>query len=287
MPRITRSRRPALALQAVILATGFGATVAHADPSPALDRISVSAGAFYSKPKISAEGDTAYGHLETPSAEDGHTTLPRVKADVLLGDSQGISLDYFRYDRDYNPTVSGATTYQGQPISGNAAVQGNLKLDIAQLAYRWWLGHENDVFGVGVGAAYLHARVEGNIAGQVSSGGAVQVGGVTIPGQTVNFSGNGGASESGYAPLIEFGWRHAFQPDLRMYAEASGIKKNGGRVDGHVYGGSVGVEWFPARNVGVAVDYGIQKIDLSRNGDRNANLNLRLTGPSAYVKLRF
>jgi hypothetical protein len=54
-----------------------------------------------------------------------------------------------------------------------------------------------------------------------------------------------------------------------------------------VYGGTVGLEWFPARNVGVAFDYGIQKIELSRNGDRNADLDLRLTGPSAYVKLRF
>jgi hypothetical protein len=121
----------------------------------------------------------------------------------------------------------------------------------------------------------------------VSTLGNVQVQGVTIPAQTVNFSGNGSASDSGFAPLIELGWRHAIRPDLRLVADVAGIKKNGGTVDGHVYNGSLGVEWFPTRNVGVMVDYGIQKVLLTRNGGSNANLDLRLTGPSAYVKLRF
>jgi hypothetical protein len=289
MSHAASPRRPAraLALQAAILTTVFGAIAAHAEPSPALDRVSVSVGGFIAKPKIHADGDSAYGYLETPEAEGGHTTLPRIKADVLLGDSQGISLDYFRYDKDYNPKLSGATTYQGQPISGNADVYGNLRLDVAQLAYRWWIGHQNDVFGIGVGAAYLHARVEGSVSGQVSTQGDVTVGGFTIPQQTRSFSGSGSASENGFAPLVELGWRHSFRPDLRMYAEASGIKKNGGNVDGHIYGGAAGVEWLPTRNVGVVLDYGVQKVQLSRNGDRRADLDLRLTGPSAYVKLRF
>lgn len=289
MPHAVSPRRKplALALQTAVLTTALGAVAAHAEPSPALDRVSVSVGGFIAKPKIQADGDSAYGYLETPEGEGGHTTLPRIKADVLLGDSQGISLDYFRYDKDYNPKLSGATTYQGQPISGNADVYGNLRLDVAQLAYRWWIGHQNDVFGIGVGAAYLHARVEGNLSGQVSTQGPVTVGGYTIPQQTRSFSGTGSASENGFAPLVELAWRHVIRPDLRVVAEASGIKKNGGHVDGHIYGGTVGVEWLPARNVGVALDYGVQKVQLSRNGDRRADLDLRLTGPSAYVKLRF
>lgn len=260
----------------------FAAAIAHADPSPALDRVSISAGAFYAAPKIYAEGDTQYGHVRTPDAEGAHTTLPRIRVDVLIGDSQGISFDYYRYDKDYDANLSGATTYQGKPIVGAATLHTNLRLELGQLAYRWWLGRGNDVFGIGAGAAYLRARAEGNVNGQVSA----QLNSA-LPVQTQNFSGNGSTGDSAYAPLVELGWRHAFTPDLRLYAEAAGIKKNGGRVDGHVYNGAVGVEWFPARNVGVVVDYGIQKIALERNGDRSADLNVRLTGPSAYVKLRF
>ena len=278
-----RSLRLATALQGAVLLSAAAAGLACAEPSAALDRMSISAGAFFTKPKIHAAGDTQYGYVETPEAKDDHTTLPRVKAEILLGDSQGFSLDYFRYDKDYNPTLSGATTYEGQPVSGNVAAQGKLKLDLAQLAYRWWLGRGNDVFGIGIGGAYLHAKVSGSATGQVTGQPLATIGAPT----TINFSGSGSASESGYAPLLEFAWKHAFNPEWRMYAEASGIKKNGGNLDGHVYGGAVGVEWFPTRNVGLVADYGIQKIQLSRNGERTADLNMRLTGPSAFVKFRF
>lgn len=74
---------------------------------------------------------------------------------------------------------------------------------------------------------------------------------------------------------------------VRFYAEASGVKKNGGNVEGHIYNGAVGVEYFPHKNIGLVLDYGIQKIDLRRNGERTADIDLKLTGPSAYVKVRF
>lgn len=267
--------------QACLLMTAVLGTAAHAQQSPALDRVSIAVGAFNAEPKIHAAGDTDdYGRVETPEAKTGHTTLPRVKADMLFGDSHGLQLDYFRYNKDYNPSFSGTSTNNGQPISGSASGHGNLKLDLAQLAYRWWLGHDADVFGIGIGAAYLHARVEAN--GTANFTGAI---GADIP---ASVSGHGETSESAFAPLLEFGYRHAFaNPNIRFYAEASGIKKNGGNVDGHIYGGNVGIEWFPTRQVGVALDYGIQKIKLNRNSARNEELDLRLTGPSAYVKVRF
>jgi hypothetical protein len=269
-------------LKGMVLLSALAGALAHADPSPALDRVSIAAGGFNAEPKIHVEGDTRYGHVETPDDELGHTTLPRIKAEVLLGDSQGLSLDYFRYDKDYDPTFAGQAVRNGQAVSGSAVVHGKLQLDLAQLAYKWWLGRGNDVFGIGVGAAYLHARVSGN--------GSATVNGLTgVAGVPANFSvsGGGSASESEFAPLLEFGWKHAFNPDLRLFADASGIKKNGGNVDGHIYGGAVGVEWFPARQVGLVLDYGIQKIKLNRNAQYGEELDVRLTGPSAFVKVRF
>jgi len=273
--RVFRTTR---VLQGTILLSALAGAFAHAEPAAPLDRFSIAAGAFYTEPKISAEGDSRYGHLATPEGELGHATLPRVKAELLLGDSQGLSFDYYRYDKSYNPTFSGQTSYQGRSISGTGTVDGKLQIDLAQLAYRWWLGHDQDVFGIGVGAAYLHARISGT-----GTASALGVDGATIP---VSVSGSGAASESAFAPLIELGWKHAFSDNVRMFAEASGIKKNGGRVDGHIYGGTVGLEWFPAKQVGLVFDYGIQKIKLNRDIG-NDKLNVRLTGPSAFVKMRF
>lgn len=278
--RAHRAMTVATAVKAAMLMTAMAAGAAHADPSPALDRMSISAGGFYAEPKIHVGADTRYGRVDTPDEKIDDETLPRVKAELLIGDSHGISVDYFRYDKSYNPSITGDTTYQGQPVTGTAAIDGKLQFDLAQVAYKWWLGKGADVFGVGVGAAYLHAKVSGSATGQLTglAGGNIDV----------SSGASQSASESGYAPLLELGWKHSFNENVRMFADASGVKKNGGSLEGHVYGGSVGVEWFPVKNVGVVLDYGIQKIKLERNNaERNADLNLRLTGPSAFVKVRF
>lgn len=78
--------------------------------------------------------------------------------------------------------------------------------------------------------------------------------------ETRSFSGNSGASESAFAPLLELGYRHALSPDLRFVADVSGVKKNGGRLNGHIYSGTAGVEWFFAKNVGLVADYGISTL---------------------------
>lgn len=278
-PRANQVRTTsALTLAMAVLAL-TGAT-AHAEPSIALDRVSIAAGAFEAKPKISAGVQRDDGYLSTGDQEGSHVTLPRVKADVLLGDSQGISLDYYRFDKSYGTTLSGSTTRNGQQFSGTGSANAKLELDLAQIAYKFWLGQGADVFGVGLGAGYYRAKIGGTASGTVTT----TTGPLT---ETRTFSGNDSASESAFAPLLELGYRHAFSPDLRFVADVSGVKKNGGRLNGHIYSGTAGIEWFFAKNVGLVADYGIQKIQLGRDGDRRADLNVKLTGPSAYIKVRF
>ena len=272
--RLSPPRLRHLALRSAMMLgiLGVAAATARAEPSPALDRVSVSVGAFSADPRINIGADTQFGRIDAPESKQSHTTIPRVKTDLLIGDRHGLAFDYYRYDKSYTPTLSGETTIKGQPVTGTATANADLQLDLAKLAYKWWLGSGNDTFGIGLGAAYYHANLEGTATGLVN-------------GETA--SARDSFSEHAFAPLLEVGWRHAFTPDLRMYAEASGIKKNGGRINGHIYGGNIGVEWFPFKNVGFVADYGISKIKLRRDSERTADLNVRLTGPSAYVKVRF
>ncbi|MFS2003719.1 hypothetical protein ACEN9F_08840 [Duganella sp. CT11-25] len=256
---------------ATLLALSTITALAWAEPSPALDRASLSVGAFYADPRINYVADTNYGHIDSGTYKADHVTLPRVKAQVLLGDTQGLDFDYYRYDKTYNPSLSGTTNRDGIPLTGNGKLDANLKLDLANMAYKWWLGSGNDVFGVGVGAAYYRARVDGTASGILNG-----------------VSGNAAysESESAYAPLLELGWRHSFAPNLRMFVDASGIKKNGGNLTGHIYGGAVGVEWYPTPAIGVVAEYSATKISLSRERDAQ-DLNVRLNGPAAYIKFRF
>ena len=256
---------------ATLLALGTATATAWADPSPALDRASLSVGAFYADPRIDFTGDTDYGRIDTGTYKADRVTLPRAKAQVLLGDKHGIDFDYYRYDKTYNPTLSGTTNQNGIPLTGSGSLNAKLKLDLANLAYKWWMGNGPDVFGVGLGAAYYRARIDGTASGVLNG---------------VSGSGSYSESESAYAPLLELGWRHSFAPNLRMYVDASGIKKNGGSLEGHIYGGAVGVEWYVTPAIGLVAEYSATKIKLTRERD-SQDLNVRLNGPAAYVKFRF
>jgi hypothetical protein len=256
---------------AVALSLASGA--AHAEPSPALDRLSLSVGGYYVNPTFNVKGNTRYGSAETGDIDRNRTTLPRVRAELLIGDSQGLAFDYFRYRNDYTYSTDRSFNVGGTPAILSGAATANLEVDFASLAYKWWIGSGNDVFGIGLGAGYYRAHYD------------VQANGV--------FNGNSGSlsesrTEKTFAPLLSLGWKHAFNKDLRVYAEASGVKKAWGTVTGHIYGAALGVEWYPLKNIGVGADYGITRIHINRDGgSTQANFDVKLTGPSAFVKVRF
>jgi len=275
----TRLLKGALLVSTAVAGMSQAQAQTQSTISPALDRMSVSAGAFYAEPKLHLGANTEeFGRLDTPDEKLDDETLPRVKADILFGANHGLSFDYFRYDNSYGGDVAGDTVYEGRNVSGSASANAKLRIELARLTYKYWFGGDNDVFGVGLGAAYLRGKISGSASATVTA---------TNPAQSASWSGSASASDSAYAPVIDFAYRHSFNEQWRMYAEASGVKKNGGSTEGHVYNGAVGVEWFPHKNVGLVLDYGIQKIALKRNNERAAELDLKLTGPSAYVKVRF
>ncbi|MDH6165889.1 hypothetical protein M2282_001017 [Variovorax boronicumulans] len=252
----------------------FATAPALADPSPALDRFSFSVGGFNADPKLNASLATPYGSLQSGDIKPGRVTMPRVTADLLLGDSQGISFDYYRYKRDYDGALNSNTSlgpFGTLSAVGNANF--NTKLEFAKLSYKWWLGSGNTVFGLGAGAAYYRATLGASALASVNG----QFG-------TIERS----SSDNAIAPLLEIGVRHAITPDLRLFADASGVWKSSGRFHGNIYNASAGVEWFPVKNVGVVLSYGVTNIDLTRDSDfADSRLKVRLQGPSAFVKARF
>jgi len=256
---------------AVVL--GLATSAAHAEPSPALDRLSLSVGGYYVDPTFNIKGNTRYGSAETGDLERSRTTLPRIRAELLIGDSHGLAFDYFRYRNDYTYTTQRSFNVGGTPAILSGAATANLEVDFASLAYKWWIGSGNDVFGLGLGAGYYRAHYDVNASGV--------------------FNGSSGSlsesrTEKTFAPLLSLGWKHAFNKDLRLYAEASGVKKAWGTVTGHIYGAALGVEWYPLKNIGVGADYGITRIHINRDGgSTQANFDVKLTGPSAFVKVRF
>ncbi|WP_232820915.1 hypothetical protein [Dyella sp. C11] len=199
--------------------TAFGSAPAFADPSPALDRVSIWLGAFYSdtQTQLGATGRSGVlngysGHfsLEDDLGFQQHKAVPRAKLDFLIGDHQGFSFDFFGLDRTRSKSISRDIDFDGTDFPASARVDGKLNFNFGSAAYRYWFGSGSDVFGLGIGAAYY--GVKARIAGEADVDG---------------YTGQAQASthETAWAPVLQMGWRHAFSHNLRMYADAYGVKK--------------------------------------------------------------
>jgi hypothetical protein len=257
----------------------LGSAPAFADTSPALDRVSLWIGGFYADTQTQIGASTHNGQfgghvsLENDLGFQQYKTVPRARLDFLIGEHQGFSFDFFGIDRTHGRSISRDLSYDGYDFPAEAHVDGKLNFNFGSAAYRWWFGQSNDVFGVGVGAAYygIKARVEG---------------GASIGDESVNAVAS--SHETAWAPVLQLGWRHAFTRNLRMYVDAYGVKKNGGDLAGHIYNAALGLEWFPLENLGIGGEYGYTRIRLDQNHPGyQADLDMRLKGPSLFLRLRF
>jgi hypothetical protein len=254
------------------------------DISPALDRFSLWLGAYeaHTSTTVSAGlNDPAVKgrlNLQHDLGFPSHQVVPRVRLDFLLGESQGFSFDYYRIDQSRTHALDTAIGFNGDTFGASASVTGRVNFDFGSAAYKWWFGHQDDVFGIGVGAAYY--KVHAGISGQAT------VYGPAI-GQASTYT-SAYTTNTAWAPELQLGWRHAFTNNLRMYVNASGVKKNGSHLGGHIYDAALGLEWFPLRHLGFGVEYDYTRIHV-RQGHRtyNDDLALRMDGPSAFLRVRF
>lgn len=265
---------------AAFISLALASSVTFAQQSPALDRVSIWLGGYRANTDTTIGASDKSGqlngdfNLEKDLGFADHKSVPRARLDFLIGDSQGFSLDYYSVNRSRSKTLSQGISYAGNDYSASATVKGKLDFDFGSAAYRWWFGQGSDVFGLGLGGAYYRvhtgisgeANVNGDSVGQVSSS----------------------SNDSAWAPMLQLGWRHAFNDQWRMYFDAAGVKKNGGRLNGHIVNAALGLEWFPWKNVGLGAEYGYSRIVLhQRKQNYNANLDMKLDGPSLFVRFRF
>ncbi|WP_225737242.1 autotransporter outer membrane beta-barrel domain-containing protein [Dyella acidiphila] len=248
--------------------------------SPALDRFSIWLGAYYADTSTTlGAGLNRYdvsGHLNLQHdlGFPSHQVVPRVRFDFLLGTSQGFSFDYYQIDQSRTKTLGTSIYFDGNTYDAAASATGRVNFDFGSAAYKWWFGHQSDVFGIGVGAAYY--RVHAGISGEASLNGQ-------IIGNASTYT-----TDSAWAPELQLGWRHAFTNNLRMYVNASGVKKNGSHLGGHIWDAAAGVEWFPWQNIGFGAEYDYTRIKIDQQHHYYSDdLALRMNGPTVFVRLRF
>ena len=251
-----------------------------AQVSPALDRFSLSVGAFNAPPQVSAKLGDAQGALSTGDLDGRRQSMPRLSAEFLLGDNHGISFDAYRYSKGY----ANRYAWQGSDAAVNddaASLRLGFDLDVARLGYRYWFGSGNTVLGLGAGIAYYRVALKTQLSGTADG---------KSPGN--GFTGSNGSyrrddQEKAFAPVLELGLRHAVNPKLRVFADASGIYKGGGGVHGGIYSGAAGVEWLATPNLGVSLAYAVTDVDLKRPGRGLQRFHVNFSGPMLSLKARF
>jgi hypothetical protein len=272
---------PPAAIALLLLASGV-ATAGDGDALPArpLDRTSLWLGGFQARSDTtltatarfmdySASGSV---NLEDDLGLDDVQPVSHARLDFLVGESQGFSFDYFGYRRSNSKTLSRDIDFDGQTYRASAEVRGKFDYDFGSAAYRWWFGEGATAYGLGLGVAYYRVRtlLEGEVSLDEDS---LQAG--------------TRSSDDALAPLLALGWRHGFSDKLRVYADLSGVAKGGGGLSGHIVDAAVGLEWFPFKRVGLALEYGATTIRLDRRKDFiEGRLDLDLQGPSLFLRLR-
>lgn len=259
----------------VVPAAFAAAATAHADTPRALDAVSLWLGGYRANADLSIHASTDPGAVDTGKVEltSGRETIGRARLDVVFLGSQGLTFDFYSLGHGTSHVIEAPFSYQGTRYEIGTDLRARLELSAGSAAYRFWFGGDADVFGAGVGAAYYSAKL-------------------TIDGIAVVDDRSGEVrqrwDESAVAPLLTFGYKHAFSDDLRVYVDASGVRKNGGALSGRIVDARVGLEWFPLHSVGIGAEYGISRIHLNRDAERyNADLDIDLDGPSVFARFRF
>jgi opacity protein-like surface antigen len=268
------------ALAAAALLTSLSA---HAQTTtPALDRFSIAVGAFQAQPEMDLGFRSGSETLRFDGIKGKRETMPRVSAELLLGDSHGISLDAFRYGQSLSQRHEGA--YSQGPVNLNAMVRGEISadLDVVRLGYRYWFGSGATRFGLGGGAGYYRLKAEATAQGSVSPSLAAHGFGA------IEGTYSRQESQDAVAPMFEIGLRHQLTPSLRLFADGSGIQnRSGSKLRGNIYTATAGVEWFALGNVGLSLGYSVTDVDLKRNSNGIDRIRLKFEGPTAAVKVRF
>jgi hypothetical protein len=227
--------------------------------------------------RVSANGPGVTGSevdFQRDLGLDEHRSLPGFRIEALLFDNQGLSVGGYTYSKRASAKLDRDLVFDDDVFRVNAFVDAKLTLRTYNAAWRWWLAPDaDDVIGLGLGAVYYDLR--GTIAAAVSiNGGSVQ--------------GRGSAEGDAVAPLLTLAWRHSFNEEWRGYADFSGVRKPYGTLQGHLVNGTLGVEYLPWRNAGLALEYNANDLDLKAAKESwTGRARVHFYGPAAFLRLRF
>lgn len=272
--------KPTLALVLVpaVLAASASSGVL-AEPIPTLDAFRIAVGGYHSDYDISVRSDrgtirgTDVSFRRDLGLGDRDTAVTWEAATTLFNRHQFKAFGH-HYSADGQRRLTRDLQIGDEDFPVDADFNGDLRIGVHGASYTWFF-HDtgSNAFGIGIGALRYDLRASLNAQALIDE----------IP-VTIR----GRISEYAWAPMLRAEYIQLLGHSWRLHADLAAVRKPSGSVTGNAIDASVGLDWFPWRNLGLSARYRYNDIDLDLDKTRfSGNIDVRTHGPQLLAALRF
>lgn len=246
-----------------------------------LDTFSARIGGYVSTfdTQVRADGATTNGtefDLDRDLNMDPDSTIAMVGFTWRPFEQHEFSLSYREDDKDATTRLQRDIIVEDTVYPTSATVRSELSVETYEASYVWWAAsHENWALGPRVGVVWYNLELGLELA--------LDANGNPVTG-TVRTDVSADLPE----PTIGGSWRWTPAEQWRISADGGYFSADVGDIDGDVFFGRAGVEWYPWEKVGFWLDYTVSDVDVDIDKARyNGDLVFRDSGVRVGVAYRF
>jgi len=159
------------------------------------------------------------------------------------------AVSYYTQSADATRTIERDIEFDGTLYEASSRIRTDVDVDAYEASYTWWAANR-DQWALGPRVGLIWYRMELGIDLDVDVGG--NQGGA---------SAKSNVSADVPAPMIGGGWRWTPLDDWRLSADVGYFTISVDDIDGDIYFGRAGVEWFPWERAGFSLDYTYTRIE--------------------------
>ena len=257
-----------------IAATALSLLPLHARAVTPLDTFSARLGGYITQfdTKLRADGETTRGS-EVDFDKDLNLGQGNAIANVSLTwrpwENHEFGLGYYQDDNSADRRIQRDIIFNGTTYPTQSTLHAESGIDTYEAYYTWWMAN-NDSWALGPRVGLVWYAMDLSLELTIDANGNTVTNGVRNK-----------VSADLPVPTLGGSWRWvpAGYSDWRISADAGWFRANAGGIDGDVWFGRLGVEWFPWEQWGFSLDYTATKINVDSNKDTfNGNFDFLDSG---------
>ena len=247
----------------------------------ALDRFTIGIGSFHNRLSLEGrvDGSGEFRGSQRDFAEElnigNRRDIGMAQLSVRPAEHHQFDFRYYRDSRSRVAELSRELRFNDEVFLVQANLRGRAGFRVSEFVYTYWWNAEPR-FASGLQLGVLRLQGDISLSGRVrlENGGQAE-------GQT-------SISEHLYAPLIGLAHRRVLGEHWRIYAEARAVRIGINGVRGTALSASAGLEWWPWKHLGVALQYSDSRVQAEQNkAGFSGDLEVGFSGPQFILRSRY